>query len=166
MIYIYEGVDLSGKSTLANKKAEAMNIPIIKKKLEVFKHLDKEFLSSNQIEVVTQMFFESIYPLGKKYDFILDRSLLSSLVFSKYFERTVSLDYIYKYLFTPELSQYIEIYLVTTNQKSIERRFMDRGEKLFTLKELIFLQNLYDETAKTLIDGGCSIIKIIENNDD
>lgn len=165
MIYIYEGVDLTGKSTLSNKRALMMKIPIIKKKLEVFKTLNKEYLSTNQIEVMTQMFFESIYPLGVQYDFILDRSLLSSLVYSKYFKRTVNLDYVYKYLFDPDLSKNIKISLITSNNESLKNRFETRGEKLFTLDELLFIQGLYIDTAKTLIEGGCTIIQIIENND-
>lgn len=163
MIYIYEGVDMSGKSTLAKKQATETGFPIIKKRLDIL-NMGPDLLSSNQIELATQLFFESVFPLGQRYDFILDRGLLSSLVYSKYFNRTVSLGYVYKYLINPLNSKDIKIYLITANEESLTQRFMTRGEKLFTLKAVLLIQTLYLEAAKNLIELGCDRIQIIENN--
>lgn len=163
MIYIYEGVDLSGKSTLAESHSEKMSIPIIKKKLEVFKHTRRKWLQGPEIELITQMFFESIYPLGAQYDFILDRGLLSSLVYSKFFNRDVDISYIYDYISGP-LSQYIKIFLVFTKKDCLKERYQNRGEKIFTLEELIQIQQLYLDTYDTLKENLKDInIELIEN---
>lgn len=164
MIYIFEGVDLSGKSTKANELASKLNIPIIKKKLDVFDNIGSDFLKSDLIERATRMFFESIYPLGKHYDFILDRSLLSTLVYCKYFDRKFDPIYVYKYLLQPEFSQYIEVNLVIANEDSIRQRYNTRGEKLFTIEAIIELQKIYFDMSSVLLKNGCMNLHIIENN--
>jgi len=162
MIYIYEGVDLAGKSTLAERQSKISNIPIIKKKLEVFKHHKKGWLEGPEVELITQMFFESIFPLGVKYDFIMDRSLLSSLVYSKFFHREVKLDYIYEYL-KGEKSNSIHINYVHCSDKVLQERYLDRKEILFRFEELVTIQNIYHQVVKTLIDSGVENIKVIAN---
>ena len=164
MIYIYEGVDLSGKSTLSKLKATATGIPIIKKRLEIFQHTRKEWLLGKDIELITQMFFESIFPIGKYYDFIIDRALLSSLVYSKFFNRKVQLDYIYKYFLGVE-AKYIEVNLVIANEKSLRKRYELRGESIFSMEELLIIQKLYIDTATALIEKG-SKINIIHNDNE
>jgi thymidylate kinase len=160
MIYIYEGVDLAGKSTLAERQSKEQNIPIIKKKLEVFKHHKKGWLKGPEVELITQMFFESIFPLGVKYDFILDRSLLSSLVYSKFFHREVKLDYIYEYL-KGEKSNSIVINFVYCSEEKLYERYTDREEILFKFEELVTIQKIYHHVVNILISSGVSnIIKV------
>lgn len=164
MIHIFEGADLVGKTSLANKASSELGIPIIKKRFDVFKNL-KDLLERDDIETITEMFFESIFPLGVTYDFIIDRSLLSSLVYSKYFNRKVDLDYVYKYLFTPELNEHLNITLVIANEESMKTRFIDRGEKLFILKEILIIQDIYIKTSEYLNKtANKEIIKTIWNN--
>lgn len=149
MIHIYEGVDLSGKSTLAKKQSDIEDIPIIKKKLEVFNHSRKDWLVKGDIELITQMFFESIYPLGVKYDFILDRGLLSSIVYSKFFNRDINLNYVYDYIYGAK-SSHILIKLIYISDEELEKRFALRGDKIFTLDELKDLQKIYLETYEII----------------
>lgn len=149
MVHIFEGVDLSGKSTLAKNQSESEDIPIIKKKLEIFNHARKDWLVKGDIELITQMFFESIYPLGIKYDFILDRGLLSSLVYSKFFNRDINLDYVYEYIYG-RYSNYILIKLVYISEEELEKRYALRGDKIFSLDELKIIQKLYLETYNTI----------------
>jgi thymidylate kinase len=167
MIWIYEGADLVGKTTLAKNFAKEHDIPLIKKRLDVFNHTTDEFLRGSNIELTTQMFFESIYPLGVKYDFVLDRGLLSSLVYSKFFNRDVKIDYIYDYLLTTK-SDFLIINLITANEESIKSRLQTRGEKIFGLKEILEIQDLYIKTAKILNEKGGprTIINFIENNNE
>jgi len=149
MIHIYEGVDLSGKSTLARKQSETEDIPIIKKKLEIFNHARKDWLVKGDIELITQMFFESIYPLGAKYDFILDRGLLSSLVYSKFFNRDINLNYVYDYIYGDK-SSHILIKLIYISDEELEKRYALRGDKIFSLNELKDIQKLYLETYEII----------------
>jgi len=149
MIFIFEGVDLSGKSTLAKEQSESQNLPLVKKKLEVFNHIRKDWLVKGDIELITQMFFESIYPLGIKYDFILDRGLLSSLVYSKFFNRDINLDYVYEYIYG-EKSNHILIKLIHISDDELEKRYNFRGDKVFSLNELKEIQKLYLDTYNVI----------------
>lgn len=142
MIYIFEGADLTGKSFLANAFAKKYNLPIIKKRLDLLE-MDREKLKGSEIERITHFFFESIFPLGKQYDFILDRSLLSSLAFSKFFDRDYNLDYIYKFFLDPEFAQYITCFFIYSPEDLFVTRLENRIEKFFTLNEIILLQNQY-----------------------
>lgn len=164
MIHIFEGVDLSGKSTKAQDLSSQLNIPIIKKKLDVFDNIGSDFLKSDLIERATRMFFESIYPLGKHYDFILDRSLLSTLVYCRYFERKFDTHYVYKYLLQKEYAQHIEVNLVIADENSIRQRYNTRGEKLFKIEQIIELQKIYFDISSVLLNNGCMNLHIIENN--
>lgn len=95
------------------------------------------------------MFFESIYPLGIKYDFILDRGLLSSLVYSKFFNRDINLDYVNDYIYGNK-SSHILIKLIYISDEELEKRYALRGDKIFSLNELKDIQKLYLETYEII----------------
>lgn len=164
MVYIFDGSDLSGKTTLAKEFSEIKKIPIIKKRLDLF--LDKEgrFLKGDMIEKITQFFFESVIPLKDHTDFILDRSLISSLVYSTFFGRNLDSNYIYKYLLETKYNQNIKIFLIHTNWDSLEYRFNHRGEKLFSLGEIKEISNMYQSITKVLMNQGANI-EMIYNPD-
>ena len=162
MIYIFDGSDLTGKTTLANKFAKENDIPIIKKRLDIPKLNVKGKLNDNVIECYSQFFFESIYPIGTKYSFVLDRSLLSSIVYSKFFQRNYNINYVYNYLVS-ERNKYITMNLVIADEEFIQKAFDKRGEQLFTVKDLLLIQDLFINTAEVLKSKG-AIINIIENH--
>ena len=56
MIYIFEGSDLSGKTTLAEAFSKKNNIPLIKKRFDVL-GMSKEFLLTNLIEELQKFFW-------------------------------------------------------------------------------------------------------------
>jgi thymidylate kinase len=163
LVFIFDGVDLSGKTTLAEEFSKAKGIPIIKKKLEIFKDFNRTFLQGDNIEAITKFFFESIAPLGEKYDFIIDRSLLSSIVYSKFFNRKFDFSYVYDYLIGPK-SFNVTLFHVTLDDASLKRRYQSRGEKFFSVEDLIQIRNLYCKTVEVLKEKGAQI-QTIDNSD-
>jgi hypothetical protein len=152
LIYIFDGPDLAGKTYLANKISELAGIPIVKKPFNLLK-IQKDSLKSNDIELYTHFFWESLYPVGSYYPLIYDRSLLSSLVFSKMFNRTYPLDYVYKYLHDEK----VKIFLITADSKTLEERIHIRDEKFFNLEEIIRIQDLFINFGQKLKENGSNI---------
>jgi thymidylate kinase len=161
MLIIVDGVDLSGKSTLAKMISDIKCIPVIKKRLDILKLDKREKLNENQIEVITRFFFDSIFPLAKQYDFVLDRGLISSLVYSKFFNRDTDIDYVYKYLFNKELNKDVQVFITYCSDENVlKSRFETRGERLFTFEEILEIQKIYMKTVDYLIMNEAPIIKI------
>lgn len=157
MLYIFEGADLSGKTYLAEGFAKEKGYPIIKKRLDIL-GVDKNKLKDSEIERITHFFFESIFPLAKTSNLILDRGLLSSLVFSKFFDRKYDLEYVYKYFLDEEYAKYIKCFFIYTPNSILTKRIQIRDEKFFTLNEIELIQEQYQNTIQFLWLRGCDNI--------
>lgn len=166
MLYIFDGGDLSGKTSLAKEFANKVGIPYIKKDLEVLKYQNKAILAKDNIELIQKFFWNTIYPVGKKYDLVIDRSLLSSLVYSIIFDRKEDLSYIYKLFKSPDYSKEITLFFVTSTKESLTTRFYDRGEALFSLDELFLNQSIFEKVVNTINKDKELIITVNNNNGD
>lgn len=162
MITIFEGADLVGKTTLAREYSKENNLIVIKKDFIGLKTV--EFLKKETIELISKVFFNSIFPLGTRFDFILDRSLLSSLVYSTFFNRNVDNSWIHKYFLDDNYKHSIETFLVISDEKSISHRMEIRGEILFSIEQILQIQDLFIKISETFIREGANI-KIIKNYD-
>lgn len=171
MIHIIEGVDLAGKSTIASDLQKELGCPIVKKKLGILEDYDPKFLEGVSIEVFTQMFWESIAPLGRSCNFILDRGLISSVVYTHYYNRKYDISYIYDYIFKD--NDFFKIYYVTCSDKTLLERYNTRGENYFSFNQLLLLKNIYEGTISSIITQLAidkspeqinKIIEVIEND--
>lgn len=149
MILIFEGHDLSGKSYFAEYMSKRHNIPILKKPLHMLKEQNKDFLQNVEIEFFSEFFWKSIHPLHTGGPVIVDRSLLSSMVFSVMYQRKYSLDYITDYL-KSNLRDF-KIFLFSCDDKTLDSRFSTRGEELFSLDEIKVIREQYKNVYASLV---------------
>lgn len=161
MLYIFEGVDLVGKSTLAEMTGIKYDIPVIKKRFDVLKDgQQKEFLNTNTIESIQKFFWLSVFPLRKKYDIIIDRALLSSLVYGTFFNRVYDKGYIYEALADP----WVKVFFVFADAQSIKQRKEIRTEKFFGLEEVIRIQEIYFDVVEMLLKDEIKVNVINNSN--
>lgn len=151
MIIILEGHDLAGKSHIASliKRFFIHEPVILKKPLNIIKRVAPELLESSQIELFSEFFFTSLEPFleDQAPPVIVDRSLLSSLVFSKIYNRDYNLDYIKKYL---NLKNILIVLLTVSNSECLHKRFNKRGDQFFSLQDIINIRDTYLEVYQDL----------------
>lgn len=109
-IIIIEGVDGSGKTTTCNLLSKELNLPVIK-----LKNVPKYFTTN--IEEVSRVFNETVEQF-KSFSFILDRGLVSSIIYSRVYGRKDNLDYIFS-LFG-EIKP--KIFILTADEKTLFER--------------------------------------------
>jgi thymidylate kinase len=86
-IIMIEGTDGSGKTTVCNLLSEKLNIPILKMPRM------KKYFDKNITEEMSELFNRTIVQFNN-FSFILDRGYVSSLVYSKIYNREFDLNYI------------------------------------------------------------------------
>lgn len=84
MLIVFEGADCLGKTTLAKRVAELLNIPIVKKDLS---WVTKGDLHDDRIEDCARSAADVLMQLASHTDFIVDRMAISSLVYSEVYNR-------------------------------------------------------------------------------
>lgn len=84
---IIEGADGTGKSTVVQLLSRKYNLPIIKMPVP------QDKVRTAQIEELSEIFNKTLVQFHEV-DFICDRALLSSIVYSKLLNRTYNLNYI------------------------------------------------------------------------
>jgi thymidylate kinase len=161
MIYIFEGVDLVGKSSIAQAFADKYSIPLIKKRFDVLDEgQTRKFLSTSNIENIQKFFWLSIWPL-RKYDFVVDRALLSSLTYGTFFKREFDKSYIYDALKDEDVT----VFFVHADKEIIEQRKAIRTEKLFNIDEIIKIQGMYFDVISVLLEqNAIKNLEIINNS--
>jgi thymidylate kinase len=146
-LFIFEGGDLSGKTTFAKEFSKQTGFPIIKKRLDLIKDI-KSTLKEDFIERFNHIFYYSLEPIFTGYNIISDRGLISSIVFSKFFNRGYDLTYIFDFIKRNDL----QIFIMKVDNETLIERYKIRGEELFNIDEVIkineaFLE-VYDELSK------------------
>lgn len=155
MLIIFDGVDKSGKSTLAKKLSEMLNIPYIKLNNISVKENEEikdgiSIATHSQLETVTQL-----YEKGVMKNAILDRFYPSEVVYSKLFNRNYDIQYIKQ--IERRFKQCNDVIFVHTkcHYSILKKRW--NNEKLLNkenhLKHLISLyDNFYQETELDVIE--------------
>lgn len=165
MLYIFDGENLTGKTSIAKEFAHKLNIPYIKKDLSVLKYQNREILKKDNIELIQKFFWSTIYPVGIKYDIVIDRSILSSLAYSIIFNRKEDLGYIYALLKLENIDKFIKIFFIKTDKESLIQRYNDRGENLFSIDEIYNNQKVFEKVVKHITDTfNKFIITTVQNN--
>ena len=114
---IVEGADGIGKSTLSKKLSTKLKLPL----LRMVKA--KKAFTSDTIEDLSIVFNHTLLQL-KDTNYVVDRGPISSIIFSKVYERTDDLEYIYSIC---EKINPLAIYLTSTDrQQMFNQRKKDR----------------------------------------
>jgi thymidylate kinase len=148
-----EGPDGVGKSTVIKKLQQILDIPVIK-----MEKAHKGF-TKGIIEDLSYVFNTTLIQF-KKYDFIVDRGFLTSIVYSNIYNREFDMDYIYR--INNELKPLI-ILLTVDSDKIFERRPSD---KVIDAKERIRIIDEYNDIydSFTLTSKDFNIKKINTSN--
>jgi len=148
MIIIVEGIDGSGKTTFCKFLSKKLKVPII---------INEKFavgLGRHEIKVLAQA--ETLIPFTKTFDFILDRGILTNIVYGKTYD-IASLDKVInanaeafkKY---DGVICYIEVDGATAFQKIIQRENMEgikeKSEIISGLSELTERYKIYYKKIK------------------
>lgn len=115
MIVLIDGPDGTGKTTVAKRISETLEIPYVKMPNMV------EYFNKNSAEEFSKLFNETIVQFADC-SFVLDRGFTSSLVYSHVYKRDFDLSYIDK--IHKELNPLV-IILTATQEKIMERRPID-----------------------------------------
>src|SRR5690554_4663900 len=147
MLLIFEEADRSGKTTLATKLSEELEIPYIKLNNINIKNNEEikngiSISTHSQLETVTQLYEKGVIKHA-----ILDRFHASEIVYSKLFNRNYDLSYIEQ--IENRLSKFNDVILIRTrcNLPSLKKRW--ENEKLIDKNHLEKLIELYDVFYKT-----------------
>lgn len=137
-IHIYiDGPDRVGKSTVCEMLAKKFYLPIIRMPNT------EEILSGNnadrEIELASVIYNRTLTQF-KQFGFVMDRGFISSVVYSKIFNRTKKLNYIFDV--AKELNPYTFI-LVNSDIETLKHR----GEDIIPAEYFEALKNTYIEFA-------------------
>ena len=126
MIIVFEGADCLGKSTLAKRVSELLNVQIVKKDLG---WMSKSDLTGERIEEHARAFANTLTQLKSSCEFIVDRMGLSSVVYSNVYDRNVDTSWVSELIEDPYV-----FFVVITSAPSRTHLWIDsiksRGEDL------------------------------------
>ena len=160
---IIDGPDGCGKTTIVKMLSKKLDIPILKMLSA------KSLFNKNVIEIASYTFTQLLIQL-KNYEYILDRGFITSLVYSKVYNRKDDLSYLKA---VEKQMKPVIIILTATNEELFKRRPVDA---IISREQRIKVKDEYDRLAKeqkyNLIDTtGLTrkqvlnkVIQIIETN--
>ncbi len=147
MVLIFEGADLSGKTTLARHYAAALSLPIVKIRWE---------LKDEEAETVAFAKVTIGLLAATHADVILDRSFLSMWAYASNPEYMMPL--------LGALRSVPEVYVIvlTTDPDTLHRRYAERGDRFFSEERLRFVNERFallpvqlpDEVGTLHLDTG------------
>ena len=124
MMLVIEGADCLGKTTLAKRVGELLGIPVVKKDLS---WIDKSKLSGSEIEEHSRTAAMVLLQLAEHADFIVDRLALSSIVYSRAFDRQVDNAWAFTTLTNPDIAFVV---ITSRNKELWNEKIFERGEDL------------------------------------
>lgn len=158
-LYIFEGADLSGKSTLAKLVAKKFKIPFINR-IKVTPTMFKKYIDLKG-EIETRAILQNLD--FKKNDYVADRFLLSDIIYNKIYKRKYSTQWAHDAL--KNLKHY-KLFYIRAPLCEIEKRFKLRGDKVIDFNKLIYLHTEYEKFVFKQVELlGNDNIFIIDNID-
>lgn len=158
-LYIFEGGDLSGKSTLAKYISKKFKIPFIQR-IKVTQRMFKDFIDLKG-EIETSSILKNLD--FKKHDYVADRFLLSDIIYNKVYKRKYSTQWAHDAF--KNLKNY-KLFYVRAPICEIEKRFKTRGDMLIDFNKLSELHTEYEKFIFKQVEfGDNQNIYIIENID-
>ena len=151
-LIILEGLSRTGKTTISNHLCENGFGRIISLKEKMPEGCDLASFYKG-----TFYSYDAFFKAFPDETFILDRSFLSEMVFSQFFNREcqISEDYIAEFLDNHDIAMY---YLTNTHRDYIKRGPKDRH--IYTEQEYMTLDKTFENSLKDIINmlEGCNVI--------
>lgn len=148
MIVILEGLDCSGKTTIADYIANRFDMY----RYHEYEHLKK--LVPFDRDVQNWTFFEAgsvayMLPMFKAFDdFVIDRFHISAYAYSRYFGRTEMISFEEKERLMVATCKKIHVVYCETDYESYVKRHKKRGEKFLSEEEFDKQKRLFEEGLK------------------
>lgn len=134
MIYILEGPDGTGKTTLANEIAEQRKASII------HSYFDKSW----NIKDHHKDMFKAAKIINKWRDVVLDRWAVSELIYGTVFRGGPGYD-VYGYLWEMDIELQDVIWIYTRNDNAVENHLKNMKERDEMFNDMSEVAKLYDE---------------------
>lgn len=151
---IVEGGDGTGKSTVVQLLSRKYNLPIIKMPVP------QDKVRTAQIEELSEIFNKTLVQFHE-IDFICDRALLSSIVYSKLLNRTYNLNYI------NNIEQILDpVIIIMSAYKDGENRPF-RGDDIYSADEINkvdieYLSLAQEKKYPVIYVSGKSLLKVVD----